>query len=102
MLKINDLHIMNGVDNDLGIFNKNKNSVKDNHSFKAFLSEAVDRVNELENSSKTYSMKLATGEIENIHEAMIASQKAETSLQFIMEVRNKVLDAYKEIMRMQI
>lgn len=86
--------------NDLGLLNKaNRGS---NASFTNYLTDAIHKVNELEQTSKDYSVKLASGELENIHEAMITSQKAEISLQFMMEIRNKVLDAYKEIMRMQI
>ncbi|MCC5912022.1 MAG: flagellar hook-basal body complex protein FliE [Clostridiaceae bacterium] len=86
--------------NDLGLFNK---SIKNNNtSFSQFLVDAVGNVNKLQHDSEAYSMKLASGELENIHEAMIASQKAEVSMQFMLEIRSKVMDAYQEIMRMQI
>ncbi|SNR89888.1 flagellar hook-basal body complex protein FliE [Anaerovirgula multivorans] len=86
--------------NDLGLLNKANSG--SNTSFTNYLADAIHKVNELEKTSKDYSVKLASGELENIHEAMITSHKAEISLQFMMEIRNKVLDAYKEIMRMQI
>lgn len=71
-------------------------------SFSTFLKESLDKVNLLEKEVKEYDLKIATGELENIHEAMIAAQKADIALQLTMQVRNKVLDAYREIMRMQI
>ncbi|MFQ5752664.1 MAG: flagellar hook-basal body complex protein FliE, partial [bacterium] len=40
--------------------------------------------------------------VENVHEVMIAMSKAEVSFKFMMETRNKLIDAYKEIMRMQV
>ena len=43
-----------------------------------------------------------SGRTDNIHSVLIAAEKASISLQFIMEVRNKVIEAYQEIMRMQI
>ncbi|NLM03863.1 MAG: flagellar hook-basal body complex protein FliE [Clostridiales bacterium] len=88
------------INNDLGLFEKPKNKI--DTSFSGFLSDAIKNVNKLENVAQEYSIQLASGELENIHEAMIASQKAEISLQYILEIRNKVLDAYREIMRMQI
>lgn len=44
---------------------------------------------------------LATGQTESIHETMLALTKADLSLRLFMEVRNKVIDAYQDVMRMQ-
>ena len=44
---------------------------------------------------------LATGQSESIHETMLALTKADLSLRLFMEVRNKVIDAYQDVMRMQ-
>jgi flagellar hook-basal body complex protein FliE len=46
--------------------------------------------------------KLARGENVELHEVMIASQKASITLAATMEIRNKVIEAYQEVMRMQI
>ncbi|MEK6730065.1 MAG: flagellar hook-basal body complex protein FliE, partial [Planctomycetota bacterium] len=43
----------------------------------------------------------ATGKVENVHEVMIAMSKAEISFKFMMEARNKLIETYKEVMRMQ-
>lgn len=77
-------------------------SSKDTISFSTFLNESLDKVNSLEKETEEYNLRLSTGELDNIHEAMIAAQKADIALQLTMQIRNKVLDAYKEIMRMQI
>ena len=45
--------------------------------------------------------RLATGESDSVHETMLALAKADLSLRVFMEVRNKVIDAYQEVMRMQ-
>jgi flagellar hook-basal body complex protein FliE len=41
------------------------------------------------------------GELENIHQMMLAMEEANTSFQLMMEMRNKILEAYREVMRMQ-
>lgn len=45
--------------------------------------------------------QLATGQSDSVHETMLALAKADLSLRVFMEVRNKVIDAYQEVMRMQ-
>jgi len=42
------------------------------------------------------------GEAVDLHEVMVAVEKAKTSFDLLMEIRNKALDAYREIMRMQV
>ena len=45
---------------------------------------------------------LATGQSDSVHETMLALAKADLSMRLFMEVRNKVIDAYQEVMRMQL
>ena len=45
---------------------------------------------------------LATGQSDNVHETMLALTRADLSMRVFMEVRNKVIDAYQEVMRMQL
>ena len=45
---------------------------------------------------------LATGQIEDIHQVTILTEKANLSLQLMISIRNKVIDAYQEISRMQV
>lgn len=71
-------------------------------SFGDFLKEALDKVDSLQKEADYYNKLLAMGQVDNIHEVMIASEKANIALQFTLSIRNKVIDAYKEIMRMQI
>ena len=47
-------------------------------------------------------MKLAAGQVEDISEVVIAGEKAAIAVQLTMQVRNKMVEAYQEIMRMQV
>lgn len=73
-----------------------------NISFKDTIKKAVRGVNELQNQADNMAQKLATGDLEDVHEAMLAMNKAKTAFDFTVTVRNKALEAYQEIMRMQI
>ena len=66
------------------------------------LKEAIAKVNDQQIQSDTMTEKLINGEDVELHEVMIASQKASVTLNATLEVRNKVIEAYQEIMRMSI
>lgn len=70
--------------------------------FSETVKKAVSEVNELQTEADQLATKLAAGDAVEIHQAMIAMQKASTALQFTVQVRNKVIEAYQEIMRMQV
>lgn len=67
-----------------------------------FFQELVTKVNDLQLQSDVATQQLVTGENRNLHEAMISMEKASISFQFMSQVRNKALEAYQEIMRMQV
>ncbi len=71
-------------------------------SFEDIFKNALDQVNDLQLQADEYDRLFATGQVDNIHQVMIASEKAEIAMQFTLSIRNKILDAYKEIMRMQV
>ena len=71
-------------------------------SFGEYLSNALDQVNQLQQESQQASIDLAAGKIQDVSQAVIATEKATIALQLTMQVRNKVVDAYQEIMRMQV
>ncbi|QED47538.1 flagellar hook-basal body complex protein FliE [Cytobacillus dafuensis] len=71
-------------------------------SFASVLKESINNVNELQVNSDNMTEKLVRGENVDLHQVMIASQKASISLQATLEIRNKVIEAYQEIMRMQV
>lgn len=71
-------------------------------SFKDVLKETIQEVNELQTQSDEEIMKFTSGQSTDVHSAMLAMQKADISFQTMMQIRNKILDAYKEIMRTQV
>lgn len=71
-------------------------------SFKKTLSGFLDEVNDLQLKANESIENLATEKVKNVHEVMIAMAKAEVSFKFMMEARNKLVETYKEVMRMQI
>jgi flagellar hook-basal body complex protein FliE len=75
---------------------------KEKESFSSFLKNALNQVNEMQIESDEYKKMLAVGDIDNLHDVMIASDKANTAMQVTLSIRNKVVEAYKEIMRIQI
>lgn len=81
---------------------KTTGKTNESGSFKDLLLDALNNVNTLELESARMTEDFIAGRTDSIHSVLIASEKASISLQFIMEVRNKVLEAYQEIMRMQI
>ncbi len=73
-----------------------------NVTFGQLLTNALGDVNKVQLDAKQASIDLAAGKIQDVSEAVIATEKASIALQLTMQVRNKVLDAYQEIMRMQV
>lgn len=71
-------------------------------SFGQILTEAIGEVNQLQSDAANANIRLAAGEIQDVSEVVIASEKASIALQLTMQVRNKVVEAYQEVMRMQV
>lgn len=71
-------------------------------SFGETLRKALENVNDVQADADQLSQKLATGDVQDVHQVMVALEKASTAFGLTMQVRNKVVDAYQEIMRMQI
>lgn len=70
--------------------------------FGQMLQGALNRVQETEAAAASASQQLATGEIQDISQVVIAAEKAAITLQYTLAIRNKVLEAYQDIMRMQV
>ncbi len=70
--------------------------------FTASLKDALSQVNDAQLQANHAVDALMTGQSENVHQAMLALQKADVSFQLMMQVRNKLVSAYEEIQRMQI
>lgn len=71
-------------------------------SFAGVLDKFVTDVNSLQNKASESIEKLATGEISDVHQVMIAVEEAGTAMEFMLEIRNKIVEAYQEVMRMPV
>ena len=71
-------------------------------SFADVLSDAVGSVNNLQKTSDKAMQNLATGRTDNVAEVMIAAEQADIALKLMVQVRNKIIDAYQEVMKMQV
>jgi flagellar hook-basal body complex protein FliE len=74
----------------------------DGPGFAQTLKNAIHSVDQLQKDSDLKMQQLATGQNNNIHETMIAAEKADIALRLMVQVRNKIIEAYQEIMRMQV
>ncbi|HCV42270.1 MAG TPA: flagellar hook-basal body complex protein FliE [Bacteroidetes bacterium] len=71
-------------------------------SFGETLTRAIADVNTLQHEASDATKRMVAGQPVDLHEVMIAAEKARTSFDLLMEIRNKTIDMYREIMRMQV
>lgn len=71
-------------------------------SFGEILGESIQKVNQMQIETDAAMERLATGQGGNVHETLIQMQQAEISMRLLVEVRSKLLNAYQEVMRMQV
>ncbi|MBT3983443.1 MAG: flagellar hook-basal body complex protein FliE [Bacteriovoracaceae bacterium] len=71
-------------------------------SFGQFLVDSLGQVNELQHEANFAIENLASGNSKNLHETMLKVEQADLAFRTMNQVRSKVIDAYKEIMKMQI
>ncbi|WQS51588.1 flagellar hook-basal body complex protein FliE [Helicobacter pylori] len=70
--------------------------------FSKLLKQSINELNSTQEQSDKALADMATGQIKDLHQAAIAIGKAETSMKLMLEVRNKAISAYKELLRTQI
>jgi flagellar hook-basal body complex protein FliE len=70
-------------------------------NFADLLQSALQEVNQAQHSAEQEARNLMGGEATDIHSAILAVQKADVSFQMMMAVRSKLIEAYREVMRMQ-
>lgn len=71
-------------------------------SFLDTLSQSLNKVNDLQKEADKAIEDFVAGETRNIHETMIAVNKADLAFRLTMQVRNKIVEAYQEVLRMQV
>ncbi len=81
---------------------ENAKSVPSETSFGEIIQQSIADVNRLQAEADDAVQDLNTGENKDIHGTLIALEKADISFQLLMQVRNKIIAAYQEIMRMQL
>lgn len=95
--------IINKVDTGFNFANDNAVQKSNNTpSFGKYLKDAVDSANEAQINADNETTKMITGESEDIHKVLLATEEARLQMELVMEIRNKLLDSYQEISRMQI
>ncbi len=100
-MAINSINSLSTVLNSTSL---KKDNDKENisSSFDTILKSSIDEVNNLQKNAQKAMTDIATGEVKDLHQAAIAIDKAEISMKMMLEIRNKALNAYKEILRTQI
>ena len=76
-------------------------AIAQENDFSKVLKESLGKVNDLQSDRSNMIASFASGETQNVHELMIAMQKASLAMNMTAAVRNKVIEAYRELSRMQ-
>lgn len=71
-------------------------------SFAGALDNALKQLNDTQVKAEKLTMDLLTGDIQDIHQVTIAATEAKLAMQLAVEVRNKIVEAYQEVSRMQV
>ncbi len=72
------------------------------NGFGDIMKSTIEQVNQAQNRGDQAIEQLNTGSAESLHEVMIAVEEADISLKMLVQMRNKALQSYEEIMRMQL
>ena len=71
-------------------------------SFGAMVTDGLHRLNDQLQTSQVDLQRLATGNVENLHQIMIRMEETRLSFQLMLQVRNRLLESYQDVMRMQV
>lgn len=74
----------------------------DGKSFGSFFEDAVQEINNLDAIKNNDAYNLALGEVDDLGSIMVNAERAQTAFQLFVQVRNKLMDSYSEIMRMNV
>ena len=77
-------------------------SMRGDVKFSDMLKQTLGEVNQLQHQAGQSIQRLATGEVHDVHQVMIAAEEASIAFELMMEIRNKLMEAYQEVMRTQV
>lgn|SRR5690625_5224006 len=72
------------------------------NQFSGLLKSSLEQLNQLQVTSDVKTEQFITGEVEDLHQVMIAAEKATIALEMGVQIQRKMIEAYQEIMRMQV
>jgi flagellar hook-basal body complex protein FliE len=101
-LETSGTKIGSGISSSNSVSDQFKTEKNNGKSFADTLNEAISNVNEMQLQSDQKVQELATGKTDDIAGVMITSEKADIALRAMVQVRNKIIDAYQDIMKMQV
>lgn len=95
---------VNNISSLLNVLNTTGSSTTENTgtNFSDLLKDAIGQVEDVQTKNDVNSLQLLSGQSTDIHTSLITAQKAELTFNLAVQVRNKVIDAYNEVMRMQL
>jgi len=93
---------INKIENSANISNINKQNSKNNGNFAEILKKELDETNNALQKAEKIEADIATGKVKDLATATITIQKAEMQMKMMLEVRNKAINAYKELLKTQI
>ncbi|SFP90906.1 flagellar hook-basal body complex protein FliE [Lachnospiraceae bacterium XBB1006] len=102
---MNSVSSISNVYDNMDAFSKTRESSNQENGFQKVFQSALDMLNEtsdLQNKAESAEIQFALGLSNNTHDLQVAQQKANIALQYTVAVRDKVIDAYKEIMNMSL
>ncbi len=102
MSNLTNINSLTGTSTADLLNSKNKIAPTGSEAFANQLKSAMNEVNDLQENSESAIADLATGQVKDLHQAALAISKAETSMKLMLEIRNKALNAYKELSRTQL
>lgn len=88
--------------NNISLKNSDNNTKNNSVDFSQYIKSALDSINSKYLEADEAVNSLVTGDAKDIHTVMLATEEAKLSLELATEIRNKIVDAYKELMNVQV
>jgi flagellar hook-basal body complex protein FliE len=90
------------VANNINLLDNSTKEEKSTVSFGEMLNNQLKNLQELQSTADDLTTKMVTGEVQDLSKVMIATEEANIALQMTVQIRNKVIDAYQEVSKMQL